>query len=60
MRFKEIIDGKTVTAVETQLVFGGVDVSNVFVDEFNKKKYLPATVADIKKHTRSARSGVLY
>ncbi len=46
--FKEIIDGKTVKRSKHELVFGGVDVSNVFVDEMNKKNYLAATVDDVQ------------
>ncbi|MGA9407441.1 MAG: hypothetical protein WBW71_09950 [Bacteroidota bacterium] len=57
--FKEIIDGKTVTRSKHELVFGGVDVSNVFVDELNKKKYLPATVDDIQC-TQGARVPAFY
>lgn len=45
--FKEIIDGKTVKRSKHELMFGGVDVSNVFVDEMDKKNYLPAAVGDI-------------
>lgn len=46
--FKEIIDGKTVKRSKHELIFGGVDVSNVFVDEMDKRNYLPATVDDIQ------------
>jgi hypothetical protein len=45
--FKEIIDGTTVKRSKHELMFGGVDVSNVFVDEMDKKNYLPAAVGDI-------------
>ena len=45
--FKEIIDGKTVKRSKHELMFGGVDVSNVFVDELDKKNYLPSAVGDI-------------
>ena len=45
--FKEIIDGRTVKRSKHELTFGGVDVSNVFVDEMNKKNYLPAAVSEI-------------
>jgi hypothetical protein len=44
--FKEIIDGRTVKRSKHELTFGGVDVSNVFVDEMDKKNYLPATVGE--------------
>lgn len=45
--FKEIIDGKSVKRSKHELMFGGVDVSNVFVDEMDKKNYLPGLVGDI-------------
>lgn len=45
--FKEIIDGRTVKRSKHELIFGGVDVSNVFMDELEKKNYLPAIVSDI-------------
>lgn len=45
--FREIIDGKTVKRSKHELVFGGIDVSNVFVDEMNKRDYLPIAVGDI-------------
>jgi hypothetical protein len=45
--FKEIIDGKTVKRSKHELLFGGVDVSNVFVDELDKKNYLPAIVGGV-------------
>lgn len=46
--FKEIIDGRTVKRSKHELIFGGVDVSNVFMDELEKKNYLPAIVSDIR------------
>ena len=46
--FREIIDGKTVKRSKHELVFGGVDVSNVFAEEMDKKNYLPAIVADVR------------
>jgi len=45
--FKEIIDGKTVKRSKHELMFGGVDVSNVFIEEMDKKNFLPAVVGDI-------------
>jgi hypothetical protein len=45
--FKEIIDGKTVQRSKHELLFGGVDVSNVFVEEMNKKNYLPGDVGNV-------------
>ncbi len=46
--FKEIIDGRSVKRSKHELAFGGIDVSNVFVEEMNKKNYLPAAVGDIR------------
>jgi hypothetical protein len=46
--FREIIDGKTVKRSKHELMFGGVDVSNVFIEEMDKKNYLPAEVGDIR------------
>ena len=45
--FREIIDGKSVKRSKHELFFAGIDVSNVFVDELERKQYLPATVAAI-------------
>lgn len=45
--FKEIIDGKTVKRSKHELVFNGIDVSNVFIEEMDKKNYLPTTVGDV-------------
>ena len=44
---KEIINGKSVKRSKHELLFGGVDVSNVFIEELNKKNYLPVTVGDV-------------
>ena len=44
---REIIDGKTVKRSKHELMFGGIDVSNVFIEEMDKKNYLPAAVGDI-------------
>ena len=46
--FREIIDGKTVKRSKHELVFGGIDVSNVFVDEMNKRDYLPMPSATLR------------
>ncbi len=45
--FREIIDGKTVTRSRHDLVFGGIDVSNVFIEELDRKGFLPVTVAEV-------------
>ncbi|HTR80625.1 MAG TPA: hypothetical protein VMM58_03275 [Bacteroidota bacterium] len=45
--FREIIDGKNVKRSKHDLMFAGIDVSNVFIDEMDKKNYLPTTVADV-------------
>ena len=58
--FREIIDGKTVKRSKHELMFGGIDVSNVFVDEMDKKNYLPAAVGDIACEQGATRSGILY
>lgn len=42
--FKEIIDGKTVKRSKHELVYGGIDVSNIFVEEMDKKNFVPTTV----------------
>jgi len=46
--FKEIIDGKNVKRSRHELTFGGIDVSNVFIEELDKKNYLPFTVSDVR------------
>jgi hypothetical protein len=46
--FREIIDGKTVKRSKHELIFAGIDVSNVFIEEMEKKNYLPATVASVR------------
>ena len=52
--FREIIDGKNVKRSKHELVFGGIDVSNVFIEELDKKNFRPALVADVhcKEGTR--------
>ena len=45
--FREIVDGKNVKRSRHELTFAGIDVSNVFIEEMDKKSYLPSTVADI-------------
>jgi len=45
--FREIVDGKNVKRSRHELAFAGIDVSNVFIEEMDKKSYLPSTVADI-------------
>ena len=45
--FKEIIDGKNVKRSKHELLFSGIDVSNIFIDELDKKSYLPTTVGDV-------------
>ncbi|HTX19793.1 MAG TPA: hypothetical protein VMG34_14150 [Bacteroidota bacterium] len=45
--FREIIDGKTVKRSRHELTFGGIEVPNIFIDELEKKNFLPATVAAI-------------
>jgi len=45
--FREIIDGKTVKRSKHELVFGGIDVTNVFVEEMDKKNFLPSTVENV-------------
>ena len=46
--FREIIDGKTVKRSKHELIFAGIDVSNVFIEELDKKDYRPADVAGIQ------------
>ena len=46
--FKEIIDGKTVKRSRHELIFGGIDVTNVFIEEMDKKNYLPLTVEKVR------------
>ena len=45
--FKEIIDGKSVKRSKHELVFGGIDVSNVFIEEMYRKNYVSTTVGDV-------------
>jgi hypothetical protein len=45
--FRDIIEGKTVKRCRHELVYGGIDVTNVFIEELEKKNFLPATVGDI-------------
>lgn len=45
--FREIIDGKSVKRSKHELVFGGVDVSNVFIEEMDKKNYVPTKVGEV-------------
>jgi hypothetical protein len=44
---REIIDGKTVERSKHELAVGGIDISNVFIEEMDKKNYLPAVVGDV-------------
>ena len=46
--YKDIIDGKNVKRSKHELIFGGVDVSNVFIEEMGKKNFLPATVGGVE------------
>jgi hypothetical protein len=46
--FKEIIDGKSVKRSKHELVFGGVDVSNIFIEELDKKNFVPTTVGGVQ------------
>jgi hypothetical protein len=46
--FREIIDGKTVKRSRHELTFAGIDVSNVFIEEMDRKNYLPSTVSDVQ------------
>ena len=46
--FREIIDGKTVKRSKHDLIFAGIDVSNIFIEEMDKKNYLPAEVANVQ------------
>jgi hypothetical protein len=45
--FREIIDGKSVKRSKHDLTFAGIDVSNVFIEELDRKNYLPSTVSDV-------------
>lgn len=45
---KEIIDGKTVKRSKHELIFGGIDVTNVFIEEMDKKNYLPSSVEEVR------------
>ena len=45
--FRDIIDGKTVKRSKHEMMFGGIDVTNVFVEEMDKKNFVPATVEEI-------------
>ncbi|HTY10457.1 MAG TPA: hypothetical protein VMF88_05245 [Bacteroidota bacterium] len=45
--FREIIDGRTVKRSRHELIFGGIDVTNVFIEEMGKKNFLPSVVGDI-------------
>jgi hypothetical protein len=46
--FKEIIDGKNVKRSKHELIFAGIDVSNVFIEELDKKNYISSTLPDIR------------
>lgn len=46
--FREIIDGKKVKRSKHELIFAGIDVSNVFIEEMHKRNYLPATVSNVR------------
>ncbi len=46
--FRDIIDGKTVKRAKHELLFSGVDVSNVFLQELEKKNFLPVTVEQVQ------------
>ena len=37
--FREIVDGKNVKRSRHELTFAGIDVSNVFIEEMDKKSY---------------------
>ncbi len=45
--FREIIDGKSVKRSKHELVYAGVDVSNVFIEEMDKKNYVPTKVDEV-------------
>jgi hypothetical protein len=45
--FREIIDGKNVKRSKHELIFGGIDVSNVFIEEMDKKNYVPTKVGEV-------------
>lgn len=44
---REIIDGKTTEWSKHELTVSGIDISNVFIEEMDKKNYLPAVVGDV-------------
>jgi hypothetical protein len=59
---REIIDGKTVKRSKHELMFGGIDVSNVFMEEMDKKIICPwplvaprATMGNVFLHSISRK-----
>ena len=57
--FRDIIDGRTVKRSKHELIFGGIDVTNVFIEELEKKNFQRSTVGDVPVH-EGERAAAFY